>query len=60
MVASGAVLVALERPLLGRNLGAVLPVLLSIRKGSSECGCGVKGATFRMEGDHGDTCPDCQ
>lgn len=60
MVASGAVRVALERPLLGRILGEGIPVRLSIRRGSFQCVDGVRGASLGMEGDHGDTCPYCQ
>jgi len=60
MVVSGAVRVVLVYPSQGRNPGAVLPVLLSIRKGSLLRVDWVRGATFRVEGNHGDTCPDCQ
>ena len=60
MVASGAVLVALERPLLGRILGDGIRVRVRVRRGSFQCVDWVRGASFRMEGDYGDTCPYCQ
>lgn len=57
MVASGAVLVALERPLLGHILGEGIRVRVRVRRGSFQCVDGVRGASLGVKDGQGDSSP---